>query len=236
MTAKTQFTRSDLIRERWLRGRLRYKLHEGQKIIVSRIEATPTQLFVGECSRQFGKTYLEVLLALEIAFQKPNARIKIGTAFHTDLVEFIIPAFQAVLEDCPDDLEPEYKSQKSKYVFHNGSEIKLVGLDRKPNGLRGTVIDLIVLDEAAFMSNLNYLYRSVIIPATTHRPDCKILVFSTPPSTPAHEFTDYVAKAKLEGGHCKLTIYDNPMVNEAPQGEIKTMTIRELKRELSEDL
>lgn len=202
-----------LAHERWLRGRLDYKLHVGQVLIRTKYRKVKTQLFVGECSRQFGKSFLEVVEALEVAIKKPKAKIKIATAFHTDLVEFIIPAFDKVLEDCPLELAPVYKQQQSKYVFPNGSQIKLIGLDRKPNGLRGTVIDLIILDEAGFISNLNYIYKSVIIPATTHRPDCKILVFSTPPSTPAHEFLDYVQKAELEGGYCKFTIYDNPMVD-----------------------
>lgn len=152
--------------------------------------------------------------AIELAFRKPNARIKIGTAFQTDLLEFILPTFEAVLIDCPADLRPVYKSQKSKWIVpHTKSEIKLIGLDLKSNSMRGNVIDLIILDEAGFMSHLDYLYKSVIIPATTHRPDCKILVFSTPPNTPAHEFLDLVQKAELEGGYTKLTIYDNPMVD-----------------------
>lgn len=205
-----------IIRERWLRGRLNYKLHEGQKQIEEKVESSKEQLFVGEIARQFGKSFWLVKKALEKAFQKPNAKVKYGTAFQTDLLEFILPAFATVMEDCPEDLKPVYKSQKSKFILpHNGSEIKLVGLDRKPNGLRGNVIDLIILDEAAFMSRLDYLYRSVIIPATTHRPDCRILIFSTPPDTPAHEFIEFVEKAECEGGYCKFTIYDNPLVDEA---------------------
>lgn len=209
------FSQDEVLQERWFRGRLDYKLHAGQKIIRAKYRAIQTQLFVGECARQFGKSYLEVVEAIEIAIRKPQAKIKIATAFHTDLVEFIIPAFHQVLADCPYRLLPVYKSQKSKFIFPNGSEIKLIGLDRKPNGLRGTVIDLIILDEAGFISGLNYIYQSVIIPATTHRPDCKVLVFSTPPATPAHEFLDYVQKAEAEGGYIRLTIYDNPMVSAA---------------------
>ncbi len=207
-------TQKDIIRERWNRGRLGYKLHAGQKKIEELVFARKHQLFVGEISRQFGKSYWLVKTALEAAIRKPKARIKYATAFLTDLEEFILPAFDKILDDCPRDLRPVFKSQKSKFVFHNGAEIKLVGLDRKPNGLRGNAIDLIILDEAGFMSRLDYIYKSVIIPATTHRPDCRILVFSTPPDTPAHEFLDYVQKAELEGGYLKLTIYDNPMVDE----------------------
>lgn len=213
---KPKFTRAQITRSRWLRGRLNYKLHDGQLLLDDLVNKCPNQLFVGEIARQFGKTYWLAKRALEKAFSKPKAKIKIGTAFHTDLVEFVLPAFEAIMEDCPRDLKPVYKSQQSKFVLpHNGSEIKLVGLDRKPNGLRGTVPDLIILDECGFVSRLEYLYRSVIIPATTHRPDCRVLMFSTPPETPAHEFLDLVQKAELEGGYCRLTIYDNPRVDQA---------------------
>lgn len=208
-------SQAELTRSRWLRGRLDYKLHAGQMLIETAVNASQNQLFVGELARQFGKTYWLVKKALETAFKKKRAKIKIGTAFQTDLLEFILPAFDIVMQDCPEDLKPVWKSQRSKFILpHNGSEIKLVGLDRKPNGMRGTVIDLIILDEAGFMSRLDYLYKSVIIPATTHRPNCRILVFSTPPDTPAHEFIDYVQKAEYEGGYLKLTIYDNPLVNQ----------------------
>jgi hypothetical protein len=210
-----RFSDDDLAYERWIRGLLDYKLHGGQEKIEKAFHARKNQLFVGELSRQFGKTYWLVKKALETAYQKKRAKIKIGTAFQTDLLEFILPAFEAVMEDCPDELRPTWKSQQSKFIIPTtDSEIKLVGLDRKPNGLRGNVIDLIILDEAGFMSRLDYLYKSVIIPATTHRPDCPIIVLSTPPETPAHEFLDYVQKAEYEESYLKLTIYDNPLVDE----------------------
>src|SRR5687767_9046452 len=105
-------THEQVVRERWLRGRLDYKLHAGQKVIQAKYDENLAQLFVGECARQLGKTFLGAKLALSTGFRKRKARVKIGTAFHTDLVEFLLPAFDAVLEDCPDDLRPIYKSQK----------------------------------------------------------------------------------------------------------------------------
>lgn len=215
--------RDDLLYELWVRGNLNYKLHAGQLLIQERVTLNKNQLFVGEIARQFGKSYWLVVVAISMCLQKKRARVKYATAFLTDLEEFILPAFETILEDCPEELRPRWLSHKSKFVFKNGSEIKLVGLDRKPNGLRGNVPDLIILDEAGFMSRLDYIYRSVIIPATTHRPDCRILAFSTPPDTPAHEFLDYVQKAEYEGGYLKLTIYDNPMVD--------TTTIARLMKE-----
>ncbi len=209
--------------EKWFQGDLSWKLHSSQQLLNDTYENSKGQLFVGNCSRQFGKTFWEVTKAIELAIRKPKARIKIATAFQTDLVEFIQPTFETVLQDCPRELKPTYRVQGSKWMFDNGSEIKLVGLDKSPNGLRGNVIDMIGIDECGFVGNLDYVYKSIIVPATTHRPDARIILISTPPSTPAHSFIDYVHRAEAEGGYAKFTIFDNPMVDEA--------TIERLMRE-----
>lgn len=200
--------------EKWYRGSLSYLLHSGQKVIEGKFTANKHQLFVANVARQFGKSYWAVAKCIELALQKPKARIKYGTAFHTDLTEFILPTFDVVLSDCPESIKPKYKVQGSKWVFPNGSEIKLVGLDKSPNSLRGNVIDLIVIDEAGFVDQLQYIYSSIIIPATLHRPNCKILFISTPPSTPAHPFGDFIQIASAQESYVKLTINDNPRITE----------------------
>jgi hypothetical protein len=162
-----------------------------------------------------------------MAIKKPKAQIRYGAAFQTDLVDFIIPAFDKVMQDCPASIKGKYVSKGSNYLFPNGSRIKLVGLDKNPNGLRGNTLDLICLDECGFVSNLDYIYKSVIIPATTHRPDAKIIMISTPPATPAHPFVDYAQRAEIEGSYAKFTIYDNPMIDES--------TIERLKKESGGD-
>lgn len=202
-------------REMWLRGDLNYLLHSGQKIIQNRFNETKGQLFVANISRQWGKSFWAVTKVVELALSKPKARIKYATAFQTDLTEFILPTFDAVMQDCPQALKPTYKVQGSKWVFANGSEIKLVGLDKSPNSLRGNVIDLIVVDEAGFVDQLEYVYMSIILPATLHRPDCKILLISTPPATPAHAFGDFIQRAEKLGSYVELNIYTNPLITEA---------------------
>ena len=206
-------TKEQVIKELWYRGRLGHLLHSGQKIVNEKYNQIQGSLFVCNISRQWGKSYFSVVKSIEKALSKPNARIKYATAFNTDLIEFILPTFDIVLQTCPGAIKPTYKKQGSKWVFKNGSEIKLIGLDKSPNSLRGNVIDLIVIDECGFVSNLDYIYKSVIIPATTHRPDAKIILISTPPATPAHAFIDYCQKAESEGGYATFTIYDNPMVS-----------------------
>ena len=197
----------------WKHGELDWKLHSGQIQIKEALKKSKGKLFVGNCARQLGKSFEMVTEALELAIKKPKARIKYGTAFLADLVEFIQPNFETIIEDAPNSVKPIYRSQKSKWIFpHNGSEIKLVGLDKNPDGMRGNAIDMSVVDECGFVSELDYLYKSVLVPATTHRPDAKIILISTPPSTPAHGFADYAQRAEAEGNYIKLTIFDNPML------------------------
>ncbi len=201
--------------EKWHRSNVSYLQHDGQRIIEQHFKTAPGQLFVCNISRQWGKSYWAVSKCIELALAKPKARIKYGTAFQTDLTEFILPTFDIVLADCPKSIKPRYKTHGSKWVFPNGSEIKLVGLDKSPNSLRGNVIDLIVIDEAGFVDNLQYVYSSVIVPATLHRPNCRIIFISTPPQTPAHAFVDFCLRAETEGAYVKLDIYSNPRITEA---------------------
>lgn len=200
--------------EMWMRGNLSFKHHSTQKIINQKFNETKGQLFVGNCSRQLGKSFWGVTKCIEQAIKHPKSQIRYGAAFQSDLTDFILPAFNKVLEDCPPIICPKYKVQGSKWVFPNGSEIKLCGLDKSPNSLRGNTLDLLCLDEVGFVSNLDYIYKSVIIPATTHRPNAKIILISTPPNSPDHPFTDYCNKAKQEGGYAEFNIYTNPLINQ----------------------
>ncbi|HEX8608469.1 MAG TPA: terminase family protein, partial [Pedobacter sp.] len=198
--------------ELWRRNDLSWKFHAGQKVIDEAYRQVTAKLFVANCARRFGKTYWIVIEALQVARRVKNARIKIATAFLVDLEEFILPAFEKVLEDCPEDIKPRYLDSKKKYIFDNGSEIQLIGLDRKPDGGRGNYCDLYIFDEAGFIKNLSYIYSSVVIPMTMFREGARVIMFSTPSKTPDHDFVDFCLKAKYENAYVELNIDKNPMV------------------------
>jgi hypothetical protein len=80
--------------------------------------------------------------------------------------------------------------------------------------MRGTTNDLMVFDEAGFTSDLNYIYNSVVIPSTTHRPDCPVVFSSSSPLSPAHEFVGFIQRAEKEGCYGKYTIFDNPLLSQ----------------------
>lgn len=209
----SEFSDGVLLEELWRRGDIeRILLHEGQELIDQKFRGLTGQLIVLNISRQYGKTFYGVVKSIATALKQPFARIRIGAAFETDLSEFIEPAFQAALESCPSRFRPRYVQHKKRFIFKNGATIKLVGLDKRPNGLRGNTIDLIVLDEAGYVRRLDYIYHSVIVPLTTHRPNARILIMSTPPESPDHEFWDFVDRAKLQDAYLEFTIDQNPML------------------------
>lgn len=197
----------------WKRGELSYKYHTGQDLINYKYNAVKGKLFVANISRRFGKSTWACIKAIEIAIKKPKSKSIIATAYQTDCENIILNIMNDLLMDCPNNLLPVFNKTKKRFNFSNGSSISLIGLDKNPNALRGNKLNgVVVLDEAAFIGDLNYLYSSIIVPATMFS-DCKIIMISTPPISPEHPFKQFCEKADLEQAYVHLTIYDNPMVS-----------------------
>lgn len=215
-----KYDRETLKRAAWFRGNLDFKLHSAQRKIEKAYNASKATLFVANCSRQLGKSYWAVKKAEEIARKIPKAQIRYGAAFQSDLIDYIIPAFRKLEEDCPHNIKSKYLKAGSKVEFYNGSVIKLVGLDKNPDGLRGNTLDLILLDEVGFVSELDYIYKSIILPATLHRPEARVIMISTPPATPAHEFVEYAHKAMTEDSYVEITIDDNPLIDQTAKQKL----------------
>jgi len=223
---------ADRIEEAWCRGVLSWKFHAGQDKIEEAFNNSQGKLFVGNCARRFGKTYWAATKSVEKAIQVENAQVWYVSAFLNDLQKFIIPIFKEVLKDCPEPLAPVWKSVVKEIEFENGSKIHLVGLDRNPDGIRGNYADLVVFEEARNISRLGYLYSSVVLPMTMYRDGARVVMISTPPETPAHEFQEFCEKAKLAGSYAKLDIYENPMVTQPMIDELKQeLDIDAFKRE-----
>jgi hypothetical protein len=195
----------------WARNDLSWKLHAGQLVIDEAYQAVTAKLFVAICARRFGKTYWVAVLCVLVARQIENGRVKVAAAFLKDVEEFIVPAFNLVMEDMPEDIRPKWHESKKKFKFNNGAEIQLVGLDRNPNAGRGNYCDLYVFEEAAFIKNLKYLYSSVVVPMTMYRENARVLMITTPPQSPDHDIVDFCIKAKSEEAYVELDIYKNPM-------------------------
>lgn len=199
----------------WRVGNLSYMLRPEQRQLKDMLNAASTNLAVFNISRRFGKSTTCTVFAIEQALQSKQ-KVLYATAFLTDLEAFIGPIFEWALQDCPSHLRPEYKASKREYQFQNGSVIKLVGIDRNENSLRGRNVDCLIVDESAFVANLEYIYKSVVVPATMKR-KFRLIFPSTPPASPEHFWaSELIPKAQELGTYVHLTIDD---ISDLPEEE-----------------
>lgn len=217
----------------WRRGYLPWKDHAAQKLIEAAFQARRGTLFVANCSRRIGKTHWDAKKAIEYALDPDikRPRIKVASAFLNDLEEFTIPAFMDRLEDCPPDVRPQWLSTKKKWKFwKTGGEIKLIGLDKNPNGLRGNYADLVVFEEAGLVNRLDYLYSSVCVPMTAYRPKPAVVMTFTPPETPDHPVKSFSEKAKIERAYIELDIDQNPLLTQEDKARLLAECLTETER------
>lgn len=193
--------------ELWRRGELSWLLRSEQVQLKDGLDQPDVQLVVFNVCRRLGKTFTAVVYACEQSIKCPQ-KIRYGCAFRTDLEEFVLPAFEIILSTCPDELRPVYIATKQVWRFPNGAVIKLVGLDKNPNGMRGNAIGIMIFDEAGFVVSLRRIYVNVVIPATAKQRGIKIIFLSTPPETPDHYFVELIQKAQTQrnGFYAELTI------------------------------
>ncbi len=217
--------------ELWERGVLTWKLHPGQLAIEEAYQARKKKFMCLNISRRFGKSFWLTVKALEklLTCPHPFPRIKLAADTRTSLEEFILPAFWMILADCPffargdESQRLVYYKTERKFVFKdNGGELKLLGLDRDPDGGRGNYCDFYGIDEPRNIASatLRYLYSSVITPMTLGRTGASIVFTTTAPEEADHSLvTTFFEKARDEDAYVEFTIDDAPHLTEDEKRE-----------------
>lgn len=202
-----------LIREAWERGILSYKLHAGQLKIHDKIRSS-RGTFVMEIARQWGKTFLNAVIAIEDAILNPGGRIAYGAPTLKMLEEFIRPTFDAILSDCPEYLRPKFNSKNGHLKFPNGSWIHLFGADNLLTAKRGRGPPAVrcIFDEGGFCAVLETVVKDVFRHTLQHSGG-DILLASSPSDLPEHYFTRQAEIAEAVGNYARQTIYDNPRLS-----------------------
>lgn len=192
----------------WEQGILEWKLSITQQKIYDFIVNSPDRNLVVNGSRRMGKSFYLTIIAFQQCLKKPKSIVKMVQPEVKMIRTNIRPIIQKIIEDCPESIKPHFKTQDNIYLFPNGSEIQLAGSDNgNHEKLRGGDADLCIIDEAGFCSELDYIIRSVLGP-TTFLTKGKIIISSTTPPNPDHEFVKYMQKAELEGRVIRKTIFD----------------------------
>lgn len=183
-------------------------------------------IYVINCSRRLGKTFMMAAYADETARKNPNFQIHFGAPYQNALRDYLLPIFNQLFTECPEALRPIWKQLESKWIYKNGSYIKLCGANNGQfDNLRGNKSDLFILDEAAQIDKLTDVIHSVALPqllSSTNKFK-KIILPSTPPKTPDHPFKKYAEDAKALGAYSHFTIYDAGYPIEEVERLIKQM-------------
>ena len=204
--------RATAINYLWQRGNLFHKLQPQQIPIYDGVRNLPhdTDEAVILCSRQFGKSWLGVLMALEDGIRYPNKCILIVGPTLEQTRDIVVPRLELIKQDAPAGLVRRMKSEKKWYVGR--SEIVIGGFDVNSSSQRGKTVQNIYIEEVVDSHPDNYIesMRSDLGPALTRSDRGKMIFLTTPPKIPDHPFiTDTMAKAELNKALYKFTIHDN---------------------------
>lgn len=138
------------------------------------------------------------------------------------LHNIIHPLISEITADCPQDLRPKWSQLKGVYEIPNGGILHPIGANNgHEDDARGAAAGLIVVDEAAYVDRLKYLVQDVLMPQTINTGGFVVLSSSSP-RTPAHEFVGFIQEAKTNGSYSLFDIYESGYPPE---------TIEEFKRE-----
>lgn len=206
----SKVSRLEALHELWRRGNLIFLLDKNQKELYKLFHESDNKIQTWLLARRSGKTRTLCVLALEMCLRNPKAIVKFVSPTRLQVQTNIRPLIRELLETCPKELHPEFKTQDFIYYFPNGAELQLAGSENKNvDKLRGGSAHIAIIDEAQDVSGLDYAIKSVLLP-TTLTTGGKVLLAGTPPQNMDHDFISYIEQAQATGILIIKTLFDNP--------------------------
>jgi hypothetical protein len=220
----------------WRAGRLSWKLDEHQLRVYEHYRAWESQpqveskpgdmprIFVMDVSRRWGKTFLCDLIKIEDCIRQPGSLHTYACAFAKDIAEIILPLTDDICEDAPEDVRPQFRSshqgRSMGLFFPNGSQLRLVGIDMNPRGLRGRGSDGFCVSEAGHVKKLKRTVSDVVYPQFQRRAHARMILESNAPEDIDHDFDKYfVPDAQRRQAYVFQTIDDNQALPESEKQE-----------------
>lgn len=219
-TAPATLNPEQAITELWNRGELSWKLKPCQQEMLAAIQRSNRFKYVIKCARRLGKSYLLCTLAIMVCLQKPGAQVRYAAPTAKALMKIVRPIMRRILADCPPELRPIFKASENVFIFPNGSEIHLAGVNSgHAEDLRGPAADLFLVDEAGSVDELHYLIHDIALPQLLDTDGNvvkgrRLVVASSPARSPAHDFTELADEAEVQGYYSHYTIFHGGYSNE----------------------
>lgn len=201
--------KAQAIKEAWQSGNLRYLLRPSQRRIYDERRAcTQSRKFVNCCGRGWGKSFLLFALCIETANKFPGSDSVFVAPVQRKVSEYLEPIARAALEQCPEELKPDFSKADLIYKFPNGSRIIVCGSNQKAfDNIRGGTFKLAVVDEGAYHDYLVELIERVLMPAL-NKGNGHLVLSSTPPDV-EHPFDQrYCTEAELGAYFFHASVYE----------------------------
>ena len=205
-------------------GDLSWMLWPQQLPIYEAIRKLPHSVdeYVVLCSRQFGKSHMGVLLAVEDATRYRDRCILIIGPDTKQTKDIVNPRMRRIQRLLPEGMLVQSKSENKWILYHDYdtrgrkqsdfSEIVIGGMNENSSSQRGKTVQTIYVEEVVEASPEEYLesLRSDLGPALTLSRNGKVIFLTTLPKTPDHPFiTDTLAGARLNNALAIFTIDQN---------------------------
>lgn len=203
----------DLREWTWRQGNLVWKLDTLQEKIHDAIYASEAKTVCVLSSRQIGKSFLSVVLALEHCIRNPGAIVRIIAPTLKQCGDIVNDNLTPICLDAPPGF---IVRQKSEYRWQIGSSsLRLGALERaNVDGNRGGNATLVIYEECGFVSPEDFKYGvdSVLGPQLLRSSGSELYI-SSPSEVPDHPLhTEVLTKCNTLGTAFRFTVYDSPSI------------------------
>ena len=227
----------NVIHDLFRRGDLSFLLHDTQLKIKSTLTNSEEKEFLILCSRQLGKSFVVLVLAIEFAVKNPGSIVRIFADTETQVIDIINDNLSVIEQLAPEGFIDRKKSDKRWFIggpkAHKNqklSQIRIGPLARAHvDGKRGGNAGLVILEEGGFVTSDDYksAIGSVISPQLL-RSNGKLVHVTTASEDPDHYLHKVVTpKCEIRKTLFQYTIYDNPQLTEKQIEDAKGRCVSE---------
>lgn len=176
----------------WRAGDLTHLLDQTQLEIYWFVRNNPSKTIFVDAARQLGKSFVMVVIAIEDCILNPAKRVNYIAKTFGALQKMLEQTMAFIASQAPPELRPMFVTSKSRWQLPvegpaRGAFIQLVGADEigGADTARGGSVVTNIIDEAGFISCLEYLLISVIKPMG-RRTRAKTILSTSPAFSPDH--------------------------------------------------
>lgn len=210
----------------WEAGILSWMLWPQQLGIYHMLRTLPPHvlLFVMLCARQFGKSFLGVLMGVEDCIRIPNSGVLIIGPTIDQTAAIVEPRMRIIKASAPPGFV-EYAKSEKKWIIA-GSELYIGGFDKVAASQRGKTLQAMYVEEArdSRPDDYNRTMKGDLALTMSHAKTARMTFLTTLPEIPDHPFiTDTMEKAKAQNAFASFTVHDNKALG--PKGRARQIEL-----------